>query len=81
MKIYKSLLINAFVFLGVSHLFAQEDTVKAVILNETEIESGKLYNSGLQKFESGGELMDIPKKPATTRVKVLPLKKLKDFAV
>ncbi len=27
-----------------------------------------------------GELMDIPKKPATTRVKVLPLKKLKDFA-
>ena len=28
-----------------------------------------------------GELMDIPKKPATTRVKVLPLKKLKDFAV
>ena len=28
-----------------------------------------------------GELMDIPKKPATTRVKVLPLKKLKEFAV
>jgi nucleoid DNA-binding protein len=27
-----------------------------------------------------GEFMDIPKKPATTRVKVLPLKKLKDFA-
>ena len=25
-----------------------------------------------------GELMDIPKKPATTRVKVLPLKKLKE---
>jgi len=28
-----------------------------------------------------GELMDIPKKPATTRVKVLPLKKLKEFAL
>ncbi len=28
-----------------------------------------------------GELMDIPKKPASTRVKVLPLKKLKEFAV
>lgn len=28
-----------------------------------------------------GELMDIPKKPATTRVKVLPLKKLKEFAM
>ncbi len=28
-----------------------------------------------------GELMDIPRKPATTRVKVLPLKKLKDFAL
>ena len=28
-----------------------------------------------------GELMDIPRKPATTRVKVLPLKKLKEFAV
>ena len=28
-----------------------------------------------------GELMDIPKKPATTRVKILPLKKLKEFAL
>jgi nucleoid DNA-binding protein len=28
-----------------------------------------------------GETMDIPKKPATTRVKVLPLKKLKEFAL
>lgn len=27
-----------------------------------------------------GELMDIPKKPASVRVKVLPLKKLKAFA-
>ena len=27
-----------------------------------------------------GEVMDIPKKPASTRVKVLPLKKLKEFA-
>lgn len=26
-----------------------------------------------------GELMDVPAKPATTRVKVLPLKKLKDM--
>jgi len=28
-----------------------------------------------------GEFMDIPKKPATTRIKVLPLKKLKEFAL
>jgi nucleoid DNA-binding protein len=28
-----------------------------------------------------GELMDIPKKPASIRVKVLPLKKLKEFAL
>jgi nucleoid DNA-binding protein len=28
-----------------------------------------------------GELMDVPKKPASTRVKVLPLKKLKEFAL
>lgn len=28
-----------------------------------------------------GETMDIPRKPATTRVKVLPLKKLKEFAL
>lgn len=28
-----------------------------------------------------GELMDIPKKPATTRVKILPLKKLKEYAL
>ena len=28
-----------------------------------------------------GELMDIPRKPATARVKVLPLKKLKQFAL
>ena len=28
-----------------------------------------------------GELMDIPRKPATTRVKVLPLKKLKEYAL
>ncbi len=28
-----------------------------------------------------GELMDVPKKPATTRVKVLPLKRLKEFAL
>ena len=28
-----------------------------------------------------GELYDIPRKPATTRVKVLPLKKLKEFAL
>lgn len=28
-----------------------------------------------------GELMDIPRKPASTRVKVLPLKKLKEFAL
>lgn len=27
-----------------------------------------------------GELMDIPKKPASIRVKVLPLKKLKSYA-
>lgn len=27
-----------------------------------------------------GELMDIPRKPASTRVKVVPLKKLKEFA-
>lgn len=27
-----------------------------------------------------GELMDIPRKPASTRVKVLPLKRLKEFA-
>ena len=27
-----------------------------------------------------GELMDIPKKPASVRVKVLPLKRLKGFA-
>lgn len=27
-----------------------------------------------------GETMDIPKKPASTRVKILPLKKLKEFA-
>jgi hypothetical protein len=25
--------------------------------------------------------MDIPKKPASTRVKILPLKKLKEFAL
>jgi nucleoid DNA-binding protein len=28
-----------------------------------------------------GELMDVARKPATTRVKVLPLKKLKEFAL
>lgn len=28
-----------------------------------------------------GELMDIPRKPASTRIKVLPLKKLKEFAL
>lgn len=28
-----------------------------------------------------GEVMDIQKKPATTRVKILPLKKLKEFAL
>ena len=28
-----------------------------------------------------GERMDIPRKPASTRVKVLPLKKLKEFAL
>ncbi|MGM0632634.1 MAG: HU family DNA-binding protein [Pseudomonadota bacterium] len=27
-----------------------------------------------------GETMDIPRKPASTRVKILPLKKLKEFA-
>jgi len=28
-----------------------------------------------------GEFMDIPKKPTSTRVKILPLKKLKEFAL
>jgi nucleoid DNA-binding protein len=28
-----------------------------------------------------GELMDVPARPATTRVKVTPLKKLKDFTL
>ena len=28
-----------------------------------------------------GEVMDVARKPATTRVKVLPLKKLKEFAL
>ena len=28
-----------------------------------------------------GEMMDIPRKPASNRVKVLPLKKLKEFAL
>ncbi len=28
-----------------------------------------------------GEVMDVPRKPASTRVKITPLKKLKDFAL
>ncbi len=28
-----------------------------------------------------GEFMNIPKKPATTKVKILPLKKLKEYAL
>jgi len=28
-----------------------------------------------------GEFMDVPRKPASTRVKITPLKKLKDFAL
>lgn len=58
-----------------------EFTLPGLLKIKSVIRPARPARKGVPNPFKPGELMDIPKKPATTRVKVLPLKKLKEFAL
>ena len=58
-----------------------EFTLPGLLKIKSVIRPARPARKGVPNPFKPGELMDIPRKPATTRVKVLPLKKLKEFAL
>lgn len=58
-----------------------EFTLPGLLKIKAVVRPARPARKGVPNPFKPGELMDIPKKPATTRVKVLPLKKLKEFAL
>ena len=58
-----------------------EFTLPGLLKIKSVVRPARPARKGVPNPFKPGELMDIPKKPATTRVKVLPLKKLKEFAL
>ena len=56
-------------------------TLPGLLKIATVVKPARPAQTGVPNPFKPGELMDIPKKPASTRVKVLPLKKLKEFAL
>ena len=57
-----------------------EFTLPGLLKIKSVVRPARPARKGVPNPFKPGELMDIPRKPATTRVKVLPLKKLKEFA-
>jgi nucleoid DNA-binding protein len=58
-----------------------EFTLPGLLKIKSVVRSARPARKGVPNPFRPGELMDIPRKAATTRVKVLPLKKLKEFAL
>ena len=58
-----------------------EFTLPGLLKIKSVVRPARPARKGVPNPFKPGETMDIPRKPATTRVKVLPLKKLKEFAL
>lgn len=58
-----------------------EFTLPGLLKIKSVVRPARPARKGVPNPFKPGELMDVPKKPATTRVKVLPLKKLKEFVM
>ena len=58
-----------------------EFTLPGLLKIKSVVRPARPARKGVPNPFKPGELMDIPRKPATTRVKVLPLKKLKEYAL
>ncbi len=58
-----------------------EFTLPGLLKIKAVVRPARPARKGVPNPFKPGELMDVPKKPATTRVKVLPLKRLKEFAL
>ena len=58
-----------------------EFTLPGLLKIKSVVRPARPARKGVPNPFRPGETMDIPRKPATTRVKVLPLKKLKEFAL
>ncbi|NKB31933.1 MAG: DNA-binding protein [Pseudomonadales bacterium] len=58
-----------------------EFTLPGLLKIKSVVRPARPARKGVPNPFRPGELMDIPRKPASTRVKVLPLKKLKEFAL
>jgi len=57
-----------------------EFTLPGLLKIKSVVRPARPARKGVPNPFKPGELMDIARKPASTRVKVLPLKKLKEFA-
>ena len=57
-----------------------EFTLPGLLKIKSVVRPARPARKGVPNPFKPGELMDVPRKPASTRVKVLPLKKLKEFA-
>ena len=58
-----------------------EFTLPGLLKIVTKKKPAQKARKGVPNPFKPGELMDVPAKPATTQVKVRPLKKLKEFAL
>ncbi len=58
-----------------------EFTLPGLLKIKSVVRPARPARKGVPNPFRPGETMDIPRKPATTRVKVLPLKKLKEYAL
>ena len=56
-------------------------TLPGLLKIKTVKKPARKAQKGVPNPFSPGDLMDVAAKPATTRVKILPLKKMKDFAL
>ena len=58
-----------------------EFTLPGLFKIKTVLRPARPARRGVPNPFRPGELMDVPRRPASTRVKITPLKKLKDFAL
>ena len=58
-----------------------EFTLPGLLKIKSVVRPARPARKGVPNPFRPGELMDIPRTPATTRIKVLPLKKLKEMAL
>ena len=56
-------------------------TLPGILKIKTVKKPARKARKGVPNPFRPGELMDIPAKPATTKIKILPLKKLKEMAL